>query len=100
MSAPAGFVEIGKNAVHIAFIRRYSSDVQRFIRCLPVIERMRLFKPGSAEWGAIASTLDFLQRRDVERTFYELASVNFAMAEHLKAQTGPDDELILYGKVL
>jgi len=60
-SLPPGFVDLGTGAVHIATLRRFTSDVHRFMRHLPLMRELAEHEPGSrgaAELIARAGDVD------------------------------------------
>jgi hypothetical protein len=47
---PAGYMLVSGVAIHVSELRRHTSDVRRFMRCLPATERFDGLVPCSREW--------------------------------------------------
>ncbi|MEA3276572.1 MAG: hypothetical protein U9Q81_15030 [Pseudomonadota bacterium] len=53
---PAGYVEIGDVAVHVALVRKHSSNVARFLKWLPAALELEQHEIGSPHWRGVVDT--------------------------------------------
>lgn len=90
---PAGYVVLSNVAVHISQLRKYTTDVRRFQRYLPLIDELMLHEPGTDPWRKVTVGLSLAERREFETTMYESAALKRACIEDLSEENpeGLDD---------
>lgn len=85
---PAGYVDLGTHATHIANLRHLVPDVDRFMRYLPHALKLQSHAPGSPEAFAVfdEAAPSRGEAEDFIKTINELAVVQLAAAEELQAE--------------
>lgn len=83
---PAGWVNLGYVALHVAKLRKFTTDLQRFIRWTPVATALQPLKAGSKEaWDLIDKECVSQQEiNDLAETLRETASLQLHLAAELK----------------
>jgi len=84
---PAGYIAITGGAVHIAHLRKYTSDHHRFMRCKPIVAELERLGQGSAEWRSRLNSMSDAEIDDVSDTMRELGQLHHALAEYLEHDT-------------
>jgi hypothetical protein len=80
---PAGYTLVSGVAIHVASLRRYTTDVHRFQRFLPFIEELESLGVGSPAWKAMVATLTRDEIRGVQLTMQETVVLSQALAADL-----------------
>lgn len=85
---PAGYVDLGTHAIHIAKLRKLTPDVDRFMKYLPHALDLQTYAPGSPEAFALfdKAAPSRSEGEDLLQTVNELAEFQFAAAGALKAE--------------
>jgi hypothetical protein len=78
----AGRVEICGAFVHVADLRKFTSDVRRFLMYLEPATALRAHEPGSAAWAAVVESV--ADPAKLGETAQELASICLALSEDMR----------------
>jgi hypothetical protein len=81
---PAGYMVLGKDgpAIHVAQLRKMTSDLERFKGFLPLALEVGDMEPGTPEWVAFAERhIDYLPQ--IRATLIELGQIQVACAEEM-----------------
>lgn len=81
---PAGYLDVDGVAVHLAEVRRHSTDVHRFQRLLPVALEVTRLQPQSPEWCAVIDRMEAADRPALAVTLQELGAIRRDAAEALR----------------
>ena len=92
---PAGFIDLDGAAVHVATLRRFTTDVHRFQRLYPIVRKIQAHAPGSAAWVEQVAAIDRGDLAAVQTTLTEAGALHEALASELDAELlsrsdGPD----------
>lgn len=83
-----GCLKVGGVAVHVAVVRDFTADIERFKRDLPLVERIEKHEPGSPEWHkTVAAILDenpSVELEELAATMAEAAEIHYAAAGLLR----------------
>lgn len=89
---PAGYMLVGTMAIHVASVREFTADIERFKRCLPLAERIEKHELGTPEWHkCVAEILDenpSIEFEDIAATFEESAEIVQAACAELRDRFG------------
>ena len=80
---PGGFVVLRGVAIHVAKLRRYTTDVRRFMRFLPFVEDLENLGVGTPAWKARLRSMKRDEIRGTRLTIDELGRLYFAEAAEL-----------------
>jgi len=84
LALPAGYMTVNGVAVHIAEVRKYTSDIHRFREYLPLAEEIMQHEIGSPEsWEVVDKAPDPEALAD---TVAELGAFLAACADQLRAE--------------
>ena len=50
---PAGYVDLGFGAMHVAELRKYTTDIYRFQECVGLALELETREPNTEEWLAV-----------------------------------------------
>ena len=80
---PGGFVVLRGMAMHVAKLRRYTTDVRRFMRFLPFVEDLENLGVGTPAWKARLRSMKRDEILGVRLTMAELSNLFVAEAAEL-----------------
>ena len=80
---PGGFVVLRGMAMHVAKLRRHTTDVRRFMRFLPFVEDLENLGAGTPAWKARLRSMKRDEILGVRLTMAELSNLFVAEAAEL-----------------
>ena len=83
MNLPAGYVDLGFMAIHIADLRKHTADIHRFQKYVGLALELEPTETYSAEWVAVAERADC--EESLRLTCRELAQLWLLTAADLEA---------------
>ena len=81
---PAGYVDIEGAAIHVAKLRKFTTDVNRFRKYLQTAVAITKTEPQSPAWIELVESADSIDELLVTMT--ELGHLNLTIAEDLRAE--------------
>lgn len=89
-------MEVADFVVPMPLVRRNSRDLARFRRCLPTVEKLSQFDPGSIDWRSITGNLDRQALRELMLTMRERDAVLFDFLNELGGWSAVELEECLF----
>jgi len=87
---PAGYVELRGVAVHVARLRRYTTDIHRFMQYLPFVEDLESLGAATPAWRARLRQMKRDEIKGVQVTSRELVQFYYAESASLLEGDDPD----------
>jgi hypothetical protein len=85
----AGYIDVGGTAIHVAELRRYTKDLRRFRRYVPIASELRALGQGTPAWIERMEQLDDAAIDDLVATEEECAALFAALAADLSVSRQP-----------
>jgi hypothetical protein len=80
---PAGYVDIGTALVHVSQVRKFTSDIHRFMAYVPIAVKFEHVEPQSQAAGHLIASVPDVSLLSL--TMMELAHLNIELADQLGA---------------